>query len=105
MEFVRSRKAQSAFTSRPPQGQSRTENIPLDHVSRESDSPKDVVTPQRPRVEEMEEEGKDRIPPPSAVIGTEKIQSSPLFSPALSFFAESAVFFVLFQTVKSLLGW
>lgn len=103
MEFVRSRKAQrihssSASPSGPPQGQSRTESVPLDNVSSESDSPKDAVPSQRPRVEEMEEEVKEGKPPlPPAVMGTEEFRAVLSFF-FFAFFAEvcCSVFFFLF---------
>lgn len=94
MEFVRSRKAQSVHSSasppRPPQGQSRTDNVPLDNVSRESDSPQDAAPSQRPQVERMEEDAKEGKPsPPPAVIGTGQFRAVLLlFFFALSFFAE-----------------
>lgn len=99
VEFVRSRKAQSvhssASPSRPPQGESRTESVPLDNVSRESDSPKAAVPSQRPHVEEMEEEAKEgKPPPPPAAIGT-GIPDQP------SFFASSFFLQLLFSLVLS----
>lgn len=82
VEFVRSCKAQSihssASPSKPPQGESRTEGVPLDNVSRESDSPKAAVPSQRPQVEEMEEEAKEgKSPPPSPAAIDEHVPVKP----------------------------
>lgn len=89
MEFVRSRKAQgapsSASPSRPPQGKSSTENVPLENVSRESDSSRDAVLSQKPRVEEMEEDEGEEVPPPPGVIGMTDSEQSPSFFLAFSF--------------------
>lgn len=91
MEFVRSRKAQSvhssASPSRPPRGQSRMENVPLDNVTIESDSSKDAVPSQRPQVEEMEEEVKEgKPPPPPAVMGMGKFRAVLFFFCIVIFF-------------------
>lgn len=110
MEFVRSRKAQSIHSSsspsRPPQGESRTEGVPLDNVSRESDSPKAAVPSQRPQVEEMEEEAKEGKPPPPspAEIGTVNSEQSSFFCIVIFLLKSAALFFFFFQTVTSLLG-
>lgn len=84
MEFVRSRKAHSthssASPSRPPQGKSRTETVPLDNVNRGSDSPKDAVPSHTHQDEEMEGEVQEVKPPPQpALIGTLNSQRSWFF--------------------------
>lgn len=100
MEFVRSRKAQgapsSASPARPPQGKSSAENVPLENVSRESDSTCDAVFSQKPQVEEMQEDGDEDVPPPPAVIGMIDSEQSPSFFLAFSFITVvcSSVFFL-----------
>lgn len=98
MEFVRSRKAQgapsSASPSRPPQGKSNTENVPLENVSRDSDSTRDAVLSQKPQVEEMEEDEEGEGPPPPAVIGMIDSEQSPSFFLAFITVVCSSVFFL-----------
>lgn len=74
MEFVRSRKAQSvpssASPSTHPEGKSSKENVPLESVSRESDSSSSAVLSQKPREVEMEEEDeREKLPAAPAVTG------------------------------------
>lgn len=110
MEFVRSRKAQSidssASPSRPPQGESRTEGVPLDNVSRESDSAKAAVPSQRPQVEEMEEEAKEGKPPPPspAEIGTVNSEQSSFFCIVIFLLMSAALFFFLLSNCNLAAG-
>ncbi|XP_034530828.1 RNA polymerase II-associated protein 1 [Notolabrus celidotus] len=68
VEFVRSRKAQSvpssASPSKQPRGESSEGNVPLDNVSRESDSSSAAVLSQNNQEVEMEEEEEDMSAPP-----------------------------------------
>ncbi|XP_071354394.1 RNA polymerase II-associated protein 1 [Trachinotus anak] len=71
VDFVRSRKAQSvpssASPSRHPEGKSSKENLPLESVSRESDSSSAAVLFQKPQEVEMEEDEEEELSPPPPV--------------------------------------
>lgn len=74
MKFIRSQKAQSVPSStspsKLPRGGSSRENIPLENVSKQSDSPSAAENPQEVTMEGEEERGEgEGVPRPPAVMG------------------------------------
>ncbi len=73
MKFIRSRKdhnvPSSASPSKQPQGKSSEDNIPLENVSKASDSASAAMLFQKPQEVEMEGEEEEELAPPPAVTG------------------------------------
>lgn len=73
MKFIRSQKAQSVPSStspsKLPRGESSRENIPLENVSKQSDSPSAAQNPQEVTMEGEAEGEEEGVPRPPAVMG------------------------------------